>query len=319
MNLLKMSGSTLNSCDRAAEYVVIPPHIKTLKPGAFHGCTALRKVVFSYGIRDLPDGLFHNCIALREVVLPSGLQTIGKSCFRDCRQLRSVRIPSSCHNIGAFAFFGCERLESVTLPFESVAIEEAVFEGCSDLHTVVNLSHIVKIGKNAFYGCESLSNEFVVSSFLNEIGEKSFCRARVDHLVVIYSPVNIVLEQPYQCSGSIIVGLGCAHGILRPVICGIAESLPGHLVILSGVGDDVVGRNAPGIESGLGVKRHPDPLRCSPLGRHHYDSVGSAGSVHRVSGSVLQYCKRFYVIGRQRVETTLIRHAVNHDERALGC
>ena len=61
-------------------------------------------------------------------------------------------------------------------------------------------------------------------------------------------------------------------------------------------------------------------LAClaAPGGDHDY-TVGTAGTIHGVGGCILEDCDSLDVACGNGVETSLIRHAVDDEQRGCAC
>ncbi len=106
--------------------IKIPSTIKTIKAGAFKGCTSLSKVIVkdiaawcgisyegnSYSNGDFPlyfaQHLYNDeNIEITDIVIPNSVTRIGDHAFAGCSGLTSITIPNSVTSIGESAFSGC--------------------------------------------------------------------------------------------------------------------------------------------------------------------------------------------------------------------
>ena len=71
------------------ESIVLPKSLSELhpeyipSPGAFAGCSNLRKVTFEEGFTVIPEGLFKDCTGLTGIEIPETVYEIGKSAFEN--------------------------------------------------------------------------------------------------------------------------------------------------------------------------------------------------------------------------------------------
>ena len=90
--------------------VDLPGSIGTIPAAMFANCTSLETVVIRPGITKIDNsefwhpGAFVGCTNLKRVTLPASLTFIGSGAFRDTPSLTSVAIPHSVTVIGDYAF-----------------------------------------------------------------------------------------------------------------------------------------------------------------------------------------------------------------------
>lgn len=157
--------------NRGVSRIVFPERLSWIGEGAFFGCSALERAVFSDGQRacakeSMPGGAvapdrllkidacaFEKCVSLAEVVCP--VHQAGESAFAGCVSLVRAELP----NLELFEkrmFAGCADLESC-LGEKVQVVREYCFSGCKRLHQF-DFSRIRQIGEYAFAGCERLDS-----------------------------------------------------------------------------------------------------------------------------------------------------------------
>lgn len=106
------------------QQINIPSSVKYIGPGAFHGCTALEKVIFpdnseldaiggEYESQQYA-GAFRGCTALKEIILPAKVSIIDYFAFRDCSSLEKIIIKSPfLRYVAPTAFYDCISLKQL--------------------------------------------------------------------------------------------------------------------------------------------------------------------------------------------------------------
>ena len=154
----------------------------------------------------------------------------------------------------------------------------------------------------------------VVSPF--ELGGSriEFACGGVDELVVGHTEEGVVLEEVSDEVGSGIFAGACVSLLSNQAV---TIGFVGHFVVFAGAGDDVVGGDATGVPTVLGIDVNLDLALLTALGGDHDDTVGTACTVHRVGSGILEDGERLDVVGRDGVERTNVGHTVEDDERLL--
>jgi hypothetical protein len=107
------------------------PGVTTIMQGAFSGCEKL-ETLYSENLEAVKNdgsttnGAFHKCTALRRVFLPKAGE-IGKKTFNSCTALSVAYLPRAAV-IGDKAFAGCTALDCLILGETPPELGEAVFE-----------------------------------------------------------------------------------------------------------------------------------------------------------------------------------------------
>lgn len=183
----------------------LPSTLTTLKPGAFHDCTALEEVEFvlsnnqtafdtleSAKSSSSSYGVFQNCYALKKINLPANqdFTTIGDKAFANCYALETIELPKYIEAIGSTAgtgyysspatlsvgaFARCTSLKSVTLPASLKRINDYSFAACTSLTEITLPANLEKIGIGAFALCSSLQTvDTSKCAKLTTLGSSSF-------------------------------------------------------------------------------------------------------------------------------------------------
>ena len=98
-------------CDaRSLIFVVIPPGVRNIPPGAFQKCSSLLRVIIPDSVTSIGNSAFRDCDSLTSVVIPASVIRIAHAVFNNCSSLRSLIIPETVRTIGTGAFKGCTSL-----------------------------------------------------------------------------------------------------------------------------------------------------------------------------------------------------------------
>lgn len=98
------------------EMLVLPPNVRMLDVGVFHGNKRLTSVILNDSIKVIPKSAFERCRSLTRVSLPYFLTHISDKAFYDCQHINSVGLIHGVTHIGDSAFARCENLCTVSLP-----------------------------------------------------------------------------------------------------------------------------------------------------------------------------------------------------------
>ena len=140
----------------------------------------------------------------------------------------------------------------------------------------------------------------------------------VDDGRVRHARVDIVGAQNLQEAGRrVAVCLSEAHD--TRVVHVVAHRFPGHLIVLARIGDDVVRRNGPRVDTHFRIKGDVHLAGGAMLGGDDDDTVGATGAVHGVGRRILEDGDGLQILRRKGVQGAFIRHAVHHDQRRSGC
>lgn len=124
------------SCPTKKTTAALPDELRTIKEGAFAGCSALTEITIPDGVEEIEDDAFDGCSALTEIVIPDGVEVIGCCAFQDCSSITSIIIPAGVTALQQGAIRGCSKLKTVTLPGGISFIGFEVFYDCPKLSDV---------------------------------------------------------------------------------------------------------------------------------------------------------------------------------------
>lgn len=133
--------------------VAMPDTVKTVRQGAFLGCTKLKKAVFGNGVEKLEASSFAKCTKLKAIALPDSVKRIGKNAFYLCSSAKMLTLGNSVSLIGSRAFAECETLSSVKIPGSLSHIGASAFYQDSSLAAVEFAEGAAGIGEQAFAYC----------------------------------------------------------------------------------------------------------------------------------------------------------------------
>lgn len=98
------------NCINLTDSLTIPAHIKTIKSGAFQGCSSLKTLYYNTNA-SVSEQCFYSCTGLETVSLADGVTSIGRLAFANCTSLELIRIPDTVTSINEYAFNNCPKLK----------------------------------------------------------------------------------------------------------------------------------------------------------------------------------------------------------------
>ena len=205
---------------QAAEYIVIPEGVTTIRPnaffqspnqlqairiprsvltiqsGAFRGCENLSRILVDTGNPTFcdVDGVLFSKDGTRLIQMPKereadcyeipeGVTTLGEYAFRDCRNLKDIRIPRSVTAIEAGAFAGCVGLRCIDLPTSVKSIGQGAFHECISLKGVEIPEGVTTVEEFLFSNCPELERIHIPST-VTEIKIYGLDETRLRHISV---------------------------------------------------------------------------------------------------------------------------------------
>ena len=150
---------------------VILNGIKSIKQGAFLGCTGLTDIEIPNSVTELDDSAFGGT-GIKSLNIPGSIKVMGWDVFSNCQQLEEVDISYGVKKIGWGAFSNCEKLKKVTIPNSVIEIGERSFEYCSALENVSIPDGVIIIGMRAFR--ESGLTNLTISASVRTINGYAF-------------------------------------------------------------------------------------------------------------------------------------------------
>ncbi len=191
------------------EHIVIPEGETKIDPGAFAGCTSLKKIDIPDSVTSIGSSAFEGCSSLVDFELPKNVTEITAYMLAGTG-IRSFEIPARVVSVGAGAFSNCASITSFEIPSHIKVIEpyllsgtgitsfvvpdwvesvgEAAFSQCRSLKKVELPDHLTTIPNQLFFGCEVLES-IEIPAGVTEIGEYAFSRCKT--LTAIYLPVGL--------------------------------------------------------------------------------------------------------------------------------
>ena len=179
----------------------IPEGVKSIRYGAFVGCSGLTSVTIPDSVTSIGKEAFEGCYGLMSVTIGNGVTSIGDYAFSVCEGLTSVTIPNSVTSIGEGAFSNCYGLMSVTIGSGVTSIGGGAFSDCSGLTSVTIPNSVTSIGDYAFAYCEGLTSVTIPNSVTN-IGDGAFSYCSGLTGVTIPDSVTSIGDDAFSyCSG----------------------------------------------------------------------------------------------------------------------
>lgn len=213
--------------------LVLPDTLTTIKPYAFNGMYALKKVKIPDGVSVLENSIFAWCENLTEVTLPSGLSEVVNdfystwstgSSFSRCFKLKKVKLSSKCEKYkvknnllltkdGKTLVWASQGITNVKIPASVRSISDAAFGGTRATQITIG-KNVKSIGANAFTSKKikrinlSKKNKMFVKKG-DAIYEKKNKKLailivnRKKHSIVVPKPVEIIMGDVSLCGSSI--------------------------------------------------------------------------------------------------------------------
>ena len=157
-----------NTLIRGSQNTVIPQTVKTLKDGAFNGCTGLTTITIPSSVTLIEEHVFWSCLDLTSISVEEGntvydsrnncnaiIETASNTLLYGCK---NAQIPNGTTTIETYAFGGISDLSYVTIPNSVTTIRNEAFYGCSGLTSLVIPNSVTKIGVFAFAWCSGLTS-----------------------------------------------------------------------------------------------------------------------------------------------------------------
>lgn len=148
----------------ALRSIAIPASVKTIKPGAFKGCTSLESFSGPLATDDgrglVIDGKLVGVLQrnLTEFVVPEGVTEIEKYAFQGCSSLKNISLEEGVTVIAERAFDECESLREISLPDSLTTIGKDLLIRCSSLECI-------KVGPKLFADTKYLKETFPVQQY----------------------------------------------------------------------------------------------------------------------------------------------------------
>ena len=116
------------------------------KKGAFSGCVALERVIFSENLTDIGGYAFKNCLSLKSIEIPASVKSVGEGAFKNCLALQSIELNSNS-TLSSDSFSNCLQVTALKLGDE-VELNDNTRLAFSSL---VNLTDIVVTANSNYH------------------------------------------------------------------------------------------------------------------------------------------------------------------------
>lgn len=204
--------------EQPIKQLVLPLTMKSIRQGAFMGCTNLRDVALNEGLTDIGIGAFSLCSNIKKIEIPSTVTSIGINAFyknesieemkvsplsatfedRGCNAIinkvtntlvttcRFTEIPTDIAEIGEYAFSGNNVIEYITIPGTVRSIGDSAFADCENLSFVRIAEGVETIGRGAFSGCTKLTSVNIPKS-ITQFGKVGTSFDPDDYQVAVFN------------------------------------------------------------------------------------------------------------------------------------
>lgn len=171
-----------------------------------------KELIIERGITEIKPGAFRGCNALKKVILPEGLEIIGSKAFRECRNLDYIEIPDTVTYLGREAFMLCSKLKYVKLSKGLKSISGLTFENCASLESICIPEGVETIYRDAFGLCGRLKMIMIPNSLkdINTIVSYAFPvklvaiddNPVIEEAVKRFPELSYVRKKDYICNHS---------------------------------------------------------------------------------------------------------------------
>ena len=107
--------------------ITIPGTMKTVEPGTFRECIALRDVTVCAGVESIADEAFLNATGLTNLTIAGSVKTIGESAFYGCSYLENLVMEEGVRTLGESAFFNCKYIKTIHFPRSITTVGKQAF------------------------------------------------------------------------------------------------------------------------------------------------------------------------------------------------
>ena len=115
-------------------------------------------------------------------------------------------------------------------------------------------------------------------------------------------------------------GIGIAESLIRSLPLGYVGAVKSAIIsfeILRWIVDGLIALGASAAPTQFGIKRDDSLARITLLGGHDDDTIGTAGSIERIAGSILQYGDTRHIVRVDAVPQSIVWHTIQDDERVI--
>ena len=209
--------------------------------------------------------------------------------------------------------------------------------GIVDETTVIEVTEagvVVEIVRSAAHGEVVLLTERVVEHLIvpvvrlivvltvavTELGVGVQLEVGTDELLPFRKGIDLISETSVEIVIEVLVsiGVGLCYGMAGIIILAVHQLIV-SLIVLTGIGDNVVLRDETAVGAEPRIELHHSLASLALLGGDEDDAVCSAVSVDGGSRSILEDGHGLYVVRVDVGDGSAVGSAVNHDERAVAC
>lgn len=133
-------------------HVRLPEGVTHLQHGAFSYCEQLETIELPSTLRRIDGYIFHGCSALKNVIFREGPSKIGHAMFSSCTALKTVVLPATITEIDNEAFYHAG-IEKIVIPDGVTRIGQSAFSHCDKLTDIALPASVTEISENAFTEC----------------------------------------------------------------------------------------------------------------------------------------------------------------------
>lgn len=175
----------------------IPPHMESIKTGAFEHCNLLTSITIPSKLIDIGGWVFFNCINLKAIEFQSHVECIGEYAFYKCSSLEKIDIPGSLTVISRYTFYGCTKLEGINFPNTIVSIESHAFQRCTSLKSISIPKTVSSIGRFTFGECSALKDIYYggTEEEWNEIAKDEYWDYNTSNYTIHCTDGDIAVEK----------------------------------------------------------------------------------------------------------------------------
>ena len=157
------------------------------------------------------------------------------------------------------------------------------------------------------------------SVIVTQLGVGIELEVGTDEVLSLGQGVHQVTQTAVFLVQEVLVGVGVAvgHGVTGIQVL-VVQHLVVHLIVLTGVGDDVVLGDQTGVHAPAAVELHRSVPALTLLGGDDHHAVGTAVTVNGRCGGVLQHGHGLDVLGVDVGNGTIVRHAVHNVQGRVG-
>jgi len=163
--------------------VRLPEGVGRLQHGAFSYCEQLETIELPTTLRQIDGYIFHGCTALKKVVFREGPTKVGHAMFSSCTALKTVKLPATLTEIENEAFYHAG-IEKIMIPDGVTKIGQSAFSHCENLTDIAIPASVTEINENAFTECPKFRLHAEEGSYAERF-------AKQHHLSITLVPLDL--------------------------------------------------------------------------------------------------------------------------------